>query len=128
MIGDNGLNGSTIGSEVLIGHVPEPVEVPHLVLKSLWLVHSHSSCCHRRDLDVVVSLLVAIEHHAHAILKESFGLSFRHVSSPSVLHEDLTVVRGKTSEKEVVFNTSTVQICHSKEYLSVNLADTSEDS
>ena len=128
MIGDNGLNGSTIGSEVLVGHVSEPVEVPHLVLKSLWLVHSHTGSRHCRDLDVVVSLLVTIEHHAHAILEESFGLSLCHVGSPSVLHKDLAVVSGKTSQKEVVLNTSTVQICHTEEYLTVNLADASEDS
>ena len=128
MVRDLGSNGSTIGSEVLIGHVPEPVKVPHLVVKSKWLVHSHSSSRHRRDLDVVVGLLVTIEHHAHAILEESFGLSLCHVGSPSVLHKDLAVVSGKTSQKEVVLNTSTVQICHTEEYLTVNLADASEDS
>ena len=98
MVGDLRSNGSTVGSEVLIGHVSEPVKVPHLVVKSEWLVHGHSGCRHRRDLDVVVGLLVTIEHHAHAIFKESFSLSFRHVGPPSVLHEDLAVVRGKTGE------------------------------
>ena len=127
MVRYDGLNGSTIGSEVLIGHVSEPVEVPHLVLESLWLLHSHASCRHRGDLDVVVGLLVTIEHHAHAVVKESFGLSLGHVGSPSVLHEDLAVVSGETGEQEVVLNTSPVQICHAKENFSVGLADTSKD-
>jgi len=92
------------------------------------VIHSDSLLCHGRDLNLIMTLLVAVEHYLHAVEDECSCLFFAHIISSSVLHENLTVVWRKTSQEEVLFDLGSVEITASKEDFAIIFADTSNDS
>ena len=82
---------------MLVGLLLPPVKAPFRV-DSVWFVHCHTLSSDSGDLNVIESLLVAIEHDTHAFFDDFASLIFSQIFLPSVLHEYLTVMGGKPSE------------------------------
>ena len=98
-------------------------------IDSVWRAHLDTVFVgHSRDLDVIMCLLVTVEHDLEAVLHDFLGLSLGHVSSPRILHEDLAVMQSKTSEKEVSLDLGAMVIRSSKENLIILLVDSSDNA
>ena len=113
-------------SEELVGMSVVEVHVRgRFNLVSLSELHT-TGVRNRRNLNLVVSLLISLEHLPQAVFEELFGFSFAHVSSPRILQENLAVVKTKTSRNKVlIFNFCSMEICSAQEHsvLFVNTAD-----
>ena len=119
-------NEDAHGSELLVGHVPVPVEVP-LGVDSVGFVHGDALGSHSRNLNVVERFLVAVEHDPHAVFNDLASISLGQIFPPRVLHQNLAVVCRKTRQKEVSLNFGPIKISHAKENFPSALADTTDD-
>lgn len=86
MVLDNflGSDEDTKWSELLVSHGLVPVEAPRR-FNPIWFVHCDTSSGHGRDLDVVMCLLVAVEHDTHAVFNDCTRLSLCKVLAPRVV-------------------------------------------
>ena len=101
-------------SPELVGLLAVELVVPFCLHRDR-LVHRHARLCHRCDLQLVISLLVAVKQDLLAVAHELASFVLSHVWLPCILHQHLAEVCRQASVEEVVLDSCAVQVALTEE-------------